>query len=77
MKILKKALQRNFNIDESYYTIAELEELKNSGLFFKIENSADYRIYASDCKEVKIICKDGFYCPVVVLHSGKIIHIKL
>lgn len=77
MKILKRAVQKNFIVDTCFYTREEIIELVNNGTIMQLDDDKDYRIFTSDCKEVKFICDyDGFYQPVIVTNNGEIIHIK-
>lgn len=75
MKILKKAQQKNFIVDCDYYTNREIDTMLDNGLIKRLFN--DYVVYAINCKEVKVICKDGFYFSVVITKDGSIIHIIL
>lgn len=79
MKILKKAEQKNFRVDMSFYRDYELEELEEQGeisgsLFYGEKN---YVVFTSNCKEVKVICHNGYYTNVVVTNSGKQIFIEI
>lgn len=77
MKILKRAVQKNFIVDTCFYTGEEVNELVSKGTISQLDDDKNYRIFTSDCKEVKFICDyDGFYQPVVVTNNGEIIHIK-
>lgn len=75
MKILKRAEQKNFIVNKDFYTRWDLEELVNRGTIVILFD--DYRIYASDCKEVKVICHEGFYTSVAITNSGEQIFIQL
>lgn len=86
MKTLKKAEQRNFLINEDYYsprTLAELEQGVDG--IFRISddwsNNPDYelRISTNVVKEVKVIYNEEYcnYENVVVTYENRIIHIKL
>ena len=94
MKILKTAEQRNFEVDKESYTVNELWDLIRKETIFsfngdfthKIYDSIcdvsmrdTYRIYADDCKEVKVIYNKeyGAYENIVVTKSGMKIHITL
>ena len=79
MKILKKAEQKNFRVDMCFYRDYELERLKEQGeisssLFYGEKN---YLVYTSNCKEVKVICYNGYYTNVVVTNSGTEIFIEI
>lgn len=75
MKILKKAEQKNFIVNKDFYTRWELEEMLNRGTIVNLFD--DYRIYACDCKEVKVICNEGFYTTVVITNSGEQIFVQI
>lgn len=74
MKILKKAEQKNFKVDTWYYTKYDIEEMEKRGI---IKNIDDYRIFAADCKEVKVICEGGYYKTVAVTKEGVNVYIEL
>ena len=74
MKILKKAEQKNFKVDTYYYTKYDIEEMEKRGI---IKNIDDYRIFAANCKEVKVICHEGFYTSVAITNSDEQIFIQL
>ncbi len=75
MKILKKAEQKNFIVDDNYYTKYELDNMISQGLIVYMFEA--YRIYAENCTDVKVICDDGYYNTVVITKTGKTIHIEL
>ena len=86
MKILKRAEQRNFEVDYCHYTEKELEQMHKAGKVFTIDevfnngkNYDDtYRIDAEEVKELKIVCdEDGFYRNVAILKTGEKIYIEL
>ena len=77
MKILKRAEQTNFIVNEDFYTRHELEEMVHLGTIVIFFYDCDYRIYACDCKEVKVICHEGFYTNVAITNSGEQIFIRL
>lgn len=77
MKILKRAVQKNFIVDTCFYTREEIIALANNGTIMQLDGDKDYRIFTSYCKEVKFICDyEGFYQPVIVTNKGEVIHIK-
>ena len=95
MKIRKNAEQRNFIVNKDIYTLNELVELCKLGYIVcystdsfnekKIDSILDiyggdiFRIYASDCTNVKVIynSKYGWYENVVVVKDGTQISIVL
>ena len=82
MKILKRAKQKNFKLDTSYYTKSEIEQMYDEWKIFnfkegKIDDDAP-RVGAVNISEVKIVCDDdGYYIPVAILKTGETIHIEL
>lgn len=82
MKILKRAKQKNFKLDTSYYTKSEIEQMYDEWKIFnfkegKIDDDAP-RVGTVNISEVKIVCDDdGYYIPVAILKTGETIHIEL
>ena len=93
MKILKKAKQRNFLLDNNYYNeldikyllihgdVQRLDFTENCENMFKndfLDMNEEYIIFADDVKEVKVILDEyGYYRNCVVLKNGNMLHIKL
>lgn len=93
MKISKKAEQRNFVLDNAYYTeldikyllihgdVQRLDYTENYESMFKndfVDMDTEYRIFADDVKEVKVILDEyGFYTNCVVLKNENMLYIKL
>ena len=83
MKILKRAKQKNFKVDTSYYLESQIEQMHDEGKVFtlkeeyKIDDDTP-RVDTSNISEVKIVCDDdGYYVPVAILKTGETIHIEL
>lgn len=77
MKVLKRAEQRNFRVNTEAYTEYELKEMEDCNFIEMLFGF--YVVYASDCKEVKVIYNKnlGCYENVVVLNNDKEIVISL
>lgn len=77
MKILKRAKQKNFKVDTSYYLDSQIEQMHDEEKVFIIYYDTP-RVDTSDVSEVKIVCDDyGYYVPVAILKTGETIHIEL
>lgn len=77
MKILKRAKQKNFKLDTSYYTDGQIEQMHDEEKVFIIYDGSP-RVDTSDVSEVKIVCDDyGYYVPVAILKTGETIHIEI
>ena len=75
MKILKRADQKNFIVSDVYYTKHELEDMAQRGIITYLFDA--YRIYASDCTEVKVVCENGYYTTVVITKEGTKVFVEL
>ena len=75
MKVLKKAEQKNFQINKEMYTKTELENLMFNGFCFYLDDKSteiyniendfnweehDYRVFAHNLDEVKVIYNKEF-----------------
>ena len=84
MKVLKKALQRNFQINKEMYTERQLKEMCEKHLIFWLnplngmhtdfnynDELTDYRIPDTFIKEIKVIYNKmfGFYETVAILEN--------
>ena len=80
MKILKKAKQKNFVVNEMYYTDNELQELQRIKLIYCNTNffSGKLRVFHDDIKEVKVVLSpQGFYTNVAITKDGTPVYINL
>lgn len=94
MNILKSAQQKNFVVDREMYTSDKLLDLVKRGVIFSFDEkfehknfecvwdinlNDEFRIYASDCNEIKVIYnKDyGFYQVIVITKAGEQIPITI
>lgn len=77
MKIAKRATQKNFEVNEYFYTEKQLSALYINEEITKIEGVPGYRVYADWCKEVKVVLTDGFYTTVVVTNEGTEIYVSI
>lgn len=83
MKILKRAKQKNFKLDTTYYTKSEIEQMYDEWKIFNLKKSGiddddTPRVGIVNISEVKIVCDDdGYYIPVAILKTGETIHIEL
>lgn len=77
MKIAKRATQKNFEVNEYFYTEAQLSTLYVNEEITKIEGVPGYRVYAEYCKEIKVVLVDGFYTTVVVTNTGEEIYVSI
>lgn len=77
MKPLKTAKQKNFQVDRSYYLDSELSAMQAQNIIDSIFNK--YVVYASNCKEIKIVYNSefGFYETVAITHNNELVHIKI
>lgn len=85
MKPLKKASQRNAEVNRGYYTDEEYWNLKlfsgvstlkeATGLDFAGE---ELRVFFEDCKEIKVVLdENGHYTNAAVLNNGLSVYINL
>ena len=94
MKILKSAQQKNFVVDKGMYTHSKLLDLVKRGVIFSFDENTTtrimimngdiglndvFRIYASDCNEIKVIYnKDyGIYQTIVITKAGEQIAVTI
>lgn len=93
MKIKKNAEQKNFIVNKDLYTEHELlsmsqqktifclDELYNIRYITNIRQVEDscFRIFANDCKEVKVVYNYSFGCyqTVVITNDNQIIYVCL
>lgn len=93
MKIRKNAEQRNFIVCKDYYTEYELLSMARKHLIFCIDDEYNikyvtdirevedccFRIFADNCKEVKVIYDKSFECyrTVVTTDNDQLIYISL
>lgn len=86
MRILKRAEQKNFEVEERMYTKNQLERFHQDDLVFQLrdikyfEDSDDetYRVDSESVAKLDIILdEDGFYRTVAVLKTGERIYISL
>lgn len=78
MKPLKKAEQKNVDVDHFFYSDAEYEELENIDGVWRI-NRFDkvLRVNLQKVEDLKIVCNEGYYETVAVMNSGEVVHVKL
>lgn len=93
MKIKKNAKQKNFIVDKDFYAEYDLLSMSQKKIIFcldefynirfitnirQVENSC-FRIFADDCKEVKVVYNYSFGCyqTVVVTNNNQIIYVSL
>ena len=74
MKILKRAIQRNFEVNDGYYTDSELLQLINENIVSRIVEDnlhSYYCVFTNKVKEVKVKLDEyGYYVNVAVLKDG-------
>lgn len=93
MKIRKNAEQKNFIVDKDFYTENELLSMSQQKIIFclnefyniryitnirQVEDSC-FRIFADECKEVKVVYNYSFGCyqTVVITNNNQIIYVTL
>ena len=93
MKIRKNAEQKNFVVDKDCYADHELLTMSQEKIIFcldefynirfitnirQVEDSC-FRIFADDCKEVKVVYNYSFGCyqTVVITNDNQIIYVCL
>lgn len=79
MKPLKSAEQRNFTMNEEYYTNDMINEIDRKGYLFRIDENDHYRVSASIIKEVKVEYNKeyGWYENVAITEDGYKLHVIL
>lgn len=81
MKILKRAVQRNFVVNEGYYTDSDLLQLINANVVSRIGGNdlhSYYCVFTNKVKEVKVKLDEyGYYVNVAVLKDGTEIFVEL
>lgn len=67
MKVLKRAKQKNFRVNNGMYLERELQDMIDARLIDRpFENELDYRIYADSIEEIKIIYSKEYECYFTV-----------
>ena len=80
MKPLKKAKQKNVEIDRNYYTEAQYAALASIEGVGTIEHGEDakLRVFFDNVVDIKVVLDGcGYYCTVCVMDSGETIHVSL
>ena len=85
MKPVKKAQQKNVQIETEYYIREELEELEKIEGVFRISEDTDeepqdddLRVSLDSVKDIKVVLDEyGSYGNVVVMNTGETIHVIL
>ena len=93
MKILKKAKQKNVELDKDYYTIKDINEMLDSREicyfdthinechnhinYVDIFDEPIFRIFTENLKEIKVILDGGYYHTVAIGKNDKIYHVVL
>lgn len=93
MKVLKTARQKNFRINQEYYREDEIEAMLVNGIidrpFIDSEKErgigcCNYKeqyicLYASNCKEVKVVYDKDFECydTVAITHNNMVLHVTI
>lgn len=92
MKIRKTAEQKNVVLNNSYYTIYQINEMleKREITYFDEHinecyepiryyemDEKQFRIFTEDLKEIKVMCIDGHYTTVAVGNNDKVYYISL
>lgn len=81
MKPLKKAAQKNVQVNKEFYTADIADLLEIPGVFDLSGVSADegdYRVALSRVKDLKVVLADyGYYTTVAVMESGETIFVSL
>ena len=82
MKPLKKAKQKNVEIDRNYYTEAQYAALASIEGVGTIEHfdggDTKLRVFFENVVDIKVVLDEcGDYCTVCVMNSGETIHVSL
>lgn len=79
MRIRKTAEQKNFRVDEQFYTSRELKRLSESGDIYSMYMGQYYVVFADNASEIKVVYDEscGMYTTVVVLKTGKQIYVAI
>ena len=85
MKPLKRAKQKNVEIDHDFYTIDEYDNLLNiDGVFdlraldYSFEEENHLRISLEFVKDLKVILNEyGYYSTVAIMKTNEMIYINL
>lgn len=93
MKILKKAEQKNVELDKEYYTMKDINDmLCNREICYFDENNNEcynhinyfdtmeetiFRIFTENLQEIKVVLYDGYYHTVAIGKNDKIYHVLL
>lgn len=90
MRILKNAEQANVIVNKDFYTLAQINDMLEKKIIFYFDesyneqheelwtmNNVDLRVFTCNCKDIKVVCKDGQYMNVVTTLDGLEIFVTL
>ena len=78
MKPLKKAIQKNVELDKNCYMPYEIEELESiEGIGKHPYDKYTTCVFLEYVKDLKVICMNGYYATVAVMNSGETVFVEL